>query len=160
MHTSKLLFPILFLTACTNHTQTIAHSLKLDSSFNYIYTKLSGKSYTYKPGQYKKGKTLAFFITKENDIAQDSIISEKLYENNLFASNSAELKTVVLIYKSDDINERQNHAKADSNYENGYQICFIDTDSMCSRKIVTINPPDLFLKKRELIAQTIIDNFK
>ena len=148
----------LFYFSClTNQT---SKPKKLSGSYlSALITRLSGKCYPYKPGKYKGNKTFAFFIDKENWPFEDSIVSSTLRENHLMALDSTELKTVVLLYSNTLPLEILINQKNNEQNKNGFQICFIDLDSMCIRKIVSTNYASPYPESNNLIAKRIIEEF-
>jgi hypothetical protein len=100
---------------------------------------LSGKRFKINLGDYNKGKTMAFFINKENEINGGGSLTGMLKTKNLLATDSLELKTIVLIYDGymfDKLNEKRKKKKQEK------VLCFLDMETKVIKKIQRIDWDD------------------
>jgi hypothetical protein len=152
---------MLFLYSC--HDQQPSESVKVEvgksnNSLNFLYTKLSGKSFEYIPGIYNRDKTVCFFIDKENDVFKDSIVSSVLADKRMLATDSALLKTVILIFSNKLPIDRLIGKKEKVN-PTGFQICYVDLATLSIKKIVSIDSLSVAENYRQPIAKKIIETF-
>ncbi len=157
-----LIFCLILISCSDNQVNKISNENNNQSfstsSLDYLYAKLEGKRYPYKPGKYYRNKTIAFFVDKENGVYTNVLVNSIMADHNILAKDSINLKTVVLIYGYKLPLNRLIDQEITKD-ENGYHICFVDIDSMCIRKIVSLSNIRNLPNYIELIGKAITDNF-
>jgi len=155
------LFSLVCLLGCENSNSTKKQSLFEKTStedFQFLYQKLTGRRYEYKPGEYDRKKTLVFFIDRHNEAVRDYIIDSMLHERNLLATDSSTLKTVTLIYRN--INKLPLSRYIDGTNHNDssdFIICYVDLETMYIRKMITFNDTGEF---RPVLGKKVIETYQ
>jgi len=152
---------LFILFSCHNqpYTRNIeTPAKKSNNSLSFLYSKLSGKVFDYKPGIYNRGKTIAFFVDKENDVTQDSIVSSVLADKGILVTDSSLLKTVILVYSNSLPIDRLIGQKEKVD-PTGFQICYIDLATLYIKKIVSIESATSADNYRQSIAKKIVETF-
>ncbi len=147
----------LFLS-CTLSSKKVPEELSR-LYISQLITKFSGKTYQYMPGDYERKKTFVFLMGKENWPFQDSTITSALSKNNLLATDSSDLKTVILVYSNSMPLDILINQKKETEISEGFHICIIDKSSMCIKKIIKVNCPYYSQERSNLIATRIIQEF-
>lgn len=125
--------------------------------FHYLYQRLQGQRREFEPGNYDRTKTRLFFVDRHNYVVRDELLDSILYKKNILATDSLNLKTVVLVYNN--INKfpigkliRGTNRQDSSDFI----ICYLDLETLKIKKIVTLNDTSDFRKN---IGRKIAETF-
>lgn len=138
--------------------ESIVPSQQSSNTFSFLTGLTEGRSFMYSPGSYQGDKTIAFLIDRHNVNWRDSIFDWVLHEKGMMASDSASLKTIVLVY-NDRLPVEQLIQQQKMGDSNAYHVCYLSLDSMIIRKVVRVIADRNEKNIREKIAKTIVEGF-